>query len=67
MNNMEYIRKSYNVPDKRGGRVKFRGNEGVIIGTKDAHLRVRFIGQRRAAILHPTWEIEYLEAADAQK
>lgn len=41
---MDYIRKRYNIPAKRGGRVKFQGKEGVIIGAKGAYLRIRIDG-----------------------
>ncbi len=64
---MDYIRKYYGVPAKRGGRIKFTGwsgeraKHGTIIGSKDARLRVRFDDEpKRIALLHPTWEVEYL-------
>lgn len=56
---MEYIRKTYKVPAKRGGRIRFQGREGVIVGARDARLRARFHGIGIVA-LHPAWEIEYL-------
>lgn len=64
---MQYIRDAYGVPAKRGGRVRYTpyGNrymahEGVIVGSRGAHLRVRMGDEKKAGIYHPTWEMEYL-------
>jgi hypothetical protein len=67
---IQYIRDTYGVPAKRGGRIRFTGNdgseypgegiEGVIVGTRNARLRVRFDGSKRIESLHPTWMVEYL-------
>lgn len=64
---MEYIRKTYSVPAKRGGKVRMVppggpafAENGVITGTRDAHLRVRMAGEKRSRLYHPTWCIEYL-------
>lgn len=63
---MEYIRKTYGVPAKRGAAIEFRGNigptpmRGVIIGSLDGKLRVRMDNETVTRILHPTWEIKYL-------
>lgn len=60
MNDLEWIRKTYNVPAKRGMRIRFMGNEyGTILSGKHGRLRVRFDGQKIIAALHPTWELEY--------
>jgi hypothetical protein len=67
---MEYIRKTYGVPAKRGGRVRFWGGGwresfGRITSARNGKLRVlvddRVPGYRGRVILHPTWNIEYLE------
>jgi hypothetical protein len=59
--NMEYIRSMYNVPAKRGGRIRFGGSKtGTIVGARYAKLRVRFDGQSWINWLHPTWAVEYL-------
>jgi hypothetical protein len=58
---MIYIRKAYGVPAKRGGRVRYRGREGTITSACGPHLRVRFDGDKRTSILHPTWSVDYLE------
>jgi hypothetical protein len=57
---MDYIRRHYNVPAKRFGRVKFQGKLGTITGSDGAYLRIRLDGERRAGKYHPTWQIEYL-------
>lgn len=61
---MDYIRKQYGVHAKRGGRVEFSGGgvsrQGVILGSKGPYLRVRFDGESRVNLLHPTWELRYL-------
>ena len=63
---LEYIRKTYGVPAKRGVRVKFtpdtRDNPvfGKIVGHHAALLRVRVEGAKRVWLCHPLWQIEYL-------
>lgn len=62
--NMEYIRKTYGIPAKRGGRVEYTGNGkpelGTITGARNAHLRIRLDGEPRPLVYHPTWELKYL-------
>lgn len=63
---MDYIRHSYGVPAKRGGRVTWWATlgaqaVGTIVGTRGHYLRVRFDGEKRARTLHPTWRIGYHE------
>lgn len=63
---MDYIRKTYGVPARRGGKVRFRPTDGgvpclgVIVGSRSAHLRVKFDGMRHSMSVHPTWQLEYL-------
>lgn len=63
---MDYIRKFYGVPAKRGARIEFtpglyRIQTGTIIGSIQGRLKVRFDDEpKRVAILHPTWEVRYL-------
>jgi hypothetical protein len=67
MGGMEHIRKMYNVPARRGGRIRFEGRDiGTIVAARHGRLRVRFDGQKRIAFLHPTWEVEYLPNAAGQ-
>lgn len=58
---MEYIRKYYGVPAKRGGLVRFEGQIGRITSARDAHLRILFPEMKRPLIFHPK-SIEYVAA-----
>jgi hypothetical protein len=61
---MQHVRTAYNVPAKRGGRIRFEGRAtGTILSARYGRLRVRFDGQKRIAWLHPTCEVEYLTDA----
>jgi len=61
---MDYIRRTYKVPAKRGGRICFTGNKvkepGTIRSAIGSHLRVQLDGSKRTVLLHPTWCVEYL-------
>lgn len=67
---MEYIRKTYGVPAKRGGRLIYTDSDGVKFhctiksATNSGHLKVlvddRVPGYRGRMKLHPTWNVEYL-------
>ena len=67
------IRESRGVPAKIGGRVRYTGSadgkprEGTIIGTRGGYLRIRLDGAKVAGSYHPTWELEYLDAAKTEK
>ncbi len=41
---MDYIRRFYGVPAKRGRRVRFKGVPGTITGSCNARLRIRLDG-----------------------
>lgn len=63
---LQYIRSTYNVPAHRGTRVTYTGNPsgprtGTIYGAENQYIRVRFDGQTKTTLLHPTWEIKYSE------
>lgn len=63
---LEYIRKTYGVPARRGQRVRYapegcKPREGVIVGSRGAHLRIRIGEDKRPGRYHPTWAIEYLD------
>ena len=60
---MEYIRKTYLVPAKRGMRVVYEGKEGVITGSYQGRIRIRMDGYKKSFNLHPTDGIEYLTEA----
>lgn len=57
---MDYIRRQYRVPAKRGRRVCYKNKPGVIVGSHDALLRIKLDGDKRSGVYHPTWQIEYL-------
>lgn len=65
---LEYISNAYNVPAKKGQRVRYTGDkgpnatgrEGVITGADGPHLRIRMDGESFSNVYHPTWELEYL-------
>lgn len=56
----DYIRRQYKVPARRGGRVLFKGQPGVITSARGCYIRVRLDGEKRSGIYHPTWEMVYL-------
>lgn len=64
---MDYIRATYLVPAKVGGRIEYTGcgevEHGTITGAEGARLRVRLDGHKHSAIFHPTWKMRYLDPA----
>ena len=58
---LEYIRNAYKVPANVGQRITFHGKPGTIVGGRGAHLLVHLDGESVNSILHPTWEVEYLD------
>ena len=59
---MDYIRQTYNVPAKIGGKVKFGSNKGKIIGADGAHLIIDVDG--KVGRYHPEWHLNYLDAEE---
>lgn len=59
---IEWIRRTYDVPAKIGGRVIFDGQPGRICSTNAGHLAIHLDGTpvRRRVYTHPTWRMEYL-------
>lgn len=62
---MRYIRSTYNVPAKRGGRVRYTGGDepkdGAIASSDGSYVNVRWDGEKRIkGPYHPTWKMEYL-------
>lgn len=62
---MDYIRETYGVPAKRGGRVEYLASdgdlmEGTITGSVGAYLRIKLDGAKRSGRYHPTWALKYL-------
>lgn len=61
---MEYIRKTYGVPAKRGGVIEYtdpRGQKwrGTIRGASGGYLRIQLDGIRHTDNFHPTWNLVY--------
>jgi len=64
----DYIRRHYKVPAKRGVRVRFCGNMlGTITSGHGPYIRVRFDGEKRPAVCHPTWKMEYLTQTNVKR
>lgn len=62
---MNYIRRTYGVPAKRGGRVRYTGGLkgprfGTIRSARGGYLRIQLDGDKWTGNYHPTWELEYL-------
>ena len=58
---MEYIRKRYNVPAKRGMKVIAQRRNGIIVGARNGYLLIRIEGEKDILSFHPTWKMEYLK------
>lgn len=68
---MDYIRRIYNVPARRGVRLRFCDSiggprEGRIVGSRGQYLRVRLDGETSTRTMHPTWRIEYLNLPNVE-
>lgn len=63
---MAWVRKSYGVPAKRGGRVEYTGDRKVELGTirsaRHGRLVIQLDGVRHTMPFHPTWRLRYLPA-----
>ena len=58
---IDYIRKCYAVPAKRGMRVRFGERPGKITGARGPYLMVLLDGETRSRPCHPTWRMSYCE------
>lgn len=63
------LRARYGQQIKRGSRIRYTGvpgkeHDGTIVGTYGPYLLARLptLNVKRAVLLHPTWEITYMEA-----
>ena len=69
---MDYIRTTYGVPAKRGGRIAY-GCEGIglrtgtIIGSRGGYLRIRLDGDKVARNYNPDWNMIYMTPNAADK
>lgn len=61
---MAWVRKNYNVPAIRGGRVIYEGcgreEYGTIVSATQGRLNIRLDGQKHPNPFHPTWKLRYL-------
>lgn len=61
---LPYIRTTYRVPAKRGGRVEYTGHGAKALGTirsaRGPYLFIQLDGAKHATAFHPTWELRYL-------
>jgi hypothetical protein len=60
-----WIRDRYGVAAFVGGRVVFDGAPGVIVDLRGGMVRVRLDATKQVVPVHPTWRLEYLDAAVA--
>ncbi|BCH20153.1 hypothetical protein [Mesorhizobium sp. L-2-11] len=62
---IEWVRKTYGVPAKRGGRVEYKGEGkpelGTICGASGGHLSIRLDKAKHPMPFHPTWKLRYLD------
>ncbi len=62
---MDWIRKTYRVPAKRGGRVEYTGDGcaemGTIRSARGGRLMIQLEGVRHTMPFHPTWRLRYLD------
>lgn len=61
---MYWIRLSYGVPAKRGGRVEYSGGKQIRLGTiksaGNGYLNILLDGDNYTKPFHPTWRLRYL-------
>jgi hypothetical protein len=74
---LDYIRRAYGVPARIGVRIRYTGSQsgrpmdGTIVGARGQYLlaemdlpdHIRPVSPNHF-ILHPTWEVEYLNGQD---
>ena len=58
---LKYIRDYYKVPAYRGTKVFFNGREGKITSAYHGNLRVKFPDKKNTQIIHPTFNVKYLD------
>jgi len=67
MGSLQWVRKNYGVPAKRGGRVEYTGGGkpelGTIRSASGSHLMIQLDGVKHTAPFHPTWKLRYFDAA----
>lgn len=66
----EYIRNYYQVPAEIGREIMFEGKrKGIIVADRGNYIGVNFFDSdpEEVLLLHPTWEVEYLEMGVIRK
>lgn len=58
--NMNYILKYYKVPAKVGMSVIACGQKGMIVGAKNAYLRIKIDEGNKIRLYLSTWEMKHL-------
>lgn len=62
---MQYVRKAYGVPAKRGGRVIYTGcgqkEYGTIRSASNGRLNIQLDGIKHTMPFHPTWKLHYIK------
>lgn len=53
-----YVRGYYGVDYKRGDRLVVEGRPGTLVSFPGQYLGVRFDGEKRTSLCHPTWMVE---------
>lgn len=56
---LDYVRRYYGVPARRGMRVTCDGKPGTLTTGDGAHIRVRLDGEKHSGNYHPTWRVTY--------
>lgn len=68
---LQWIRKKYGVPSRRGGRVRYTYKKPARMGTirsaRGSYLRILLDGDARPGLYHPVWELEYLDVLKEMK
>ncbi|MFA5429518.1 MAG: hypothetical protein WC279_15040 [Sulfurimonas sp.] len=67
---MSYIKTIYRVPAEYGRRIRFQGKEeGIIVNADGQYIEVLMDKSNpgHTGILHPTWEVEYLNMREPRK
>jgi hypothetical protein len=59
----EWLRERYQVSAHPGNPVRFDGQLGVIVALRAGHVQVRLDEGGKVVSVHPTWRMEYLDAA----
>lgn len=59
---MEWHRRNYGVPVRRGRQVIFDGKPGRITSAPDNYLRIQLDEGGSPLVAHPRWRVTYLDA-----